>query len=308
MVLKNALQPGYNTSLMGVLHGAAAYYGLDLSAAAVFGGTGHAFVMNVHKELCPSSPYVWDQAPLRRLATNIGLEVTELGFYDSSTLLEHRLQIEASVRELLDRGVICALINLDNQLITGYEEARLLLAEPWGEMPMTPPTLSSETWAEFGDELHVTFYRIEPTERVDERTTAVQAVEFALELYEHPRRYAEPDYGMGPDAYENWIAAVRAGRGADHGAWWNAMVWSECRGEAASYLRILAEHLPLESETARGALRGAAEQYNRVALELRRVADRELPAEQKAGALETARDDEAAVMEAMPELIGLVRG
>jgi hypothetical protein len=306
MTLGNLKQPGYSTSLMGVLHAAADYYRMGLDVATIYGGTGHAFLMNVHKDLCPSSPYVWDHAPLHGLAANLGLVITDIASYERDTQLERRLQLEARIRELLDNGVVCGVINMDHQLIYGYEEARLLLAEPWGPMPITPPVLSSETWVEFGEEVHATFYRIERADAADPRTAAQEALRFAVELSEHPGRYAEPDYGMGPEAYRNWIEAVRAGKGNEHGAWWNGIVWSECRGHAAAYLRALADSSYGDSETTRSALYGAAASYHQIALELSNAADREQPAEEKIASLERARDEEASVVGSLPAVIELL--
>ena len=49
----------FETTLMGVLKGVADYFDIAVSDAWLFGGSGHAFLINIHEQLCPSGPYVW---------------------------------------------------------------------------------------------------------------------------------------------------------------------------------------------------------------------------------------------------------
>jgi hypothetical protein len=88
MVLKNLKQPSFNTSLLGVLRAAADYYGIDISTPMLYGASGHAFLMNVHRELCPSGPYVWNPEPFYLLTKNLGLNVADLGFFHSGSAEE----------------------------------------------------------------------------------------------------------------------------------------------------------------------------------------------------------------------------
>ena len=60
MDMANLDQAPHNTTLMGVLRGVVDYCGLDISDATLYGSSGHAFVINIHAELCPSGPYCWD--------------------------------------------------------------------------------------------------------------------------------------------------------------------------------------------------------------------------------------------------------
>ena len=75
MVDMDVHQPPLNTTLMGVIKGAADYYGKDLSVPVLFGRTGHAFALNIAPGLCPSAPYVWNMEKLDRLLDNCGLEI-----------------------------------------------------------------------------------------------------------------------------------------------------------------------------------------------------------------------------------------
>ena len=76
-MLDNLRQPPLNTTQMGVLRGLADYFGLDVSTATLFGGTGHAFVINIHEAMCPSGPYLWHPGRFNQLVRNIGIETRE---------------------------------------------------------------------------------------------------------------------------------------------------------------------------------------------------------------------------------------
>ncbi|MYF28707.1 MAG: hypothetical protein F4169_07555, partial [Gammaproteobacteria bacterium] len=75
----NLTQPPYDTSLVGVVKGALDYYGIDTAPAETFVLSGHAFVINIHPELCPSGPYCWNQERFRDLLPNLGIRMEQLG-------------------------------------------------------------------------------------------------------------------------------------------------------------------------------------------------------------------------------------
>lgn len=120
MKITHLTMPPLNTTLIGVLKGAAAYFGLAHSDPMLFGASGHAFLINVHEQLCPSGPYCWNTAGFDRLIGNLGVRRTDLGFFGPDSRAQDRGQVEAQLRSALDQGIPCALLNLENQLITGY--------------------------------------------------------------------------------------------------------------------------------------------------------------------------------------------
>ena len=308
MKLENLSMPPYNTSLMGVVKGAADYFGMNVSPAALFGLSGHAFLANVHRELCPSGPYVWKRGGFFSLLRNIGLSIVELGFYDSSSSLEARTAVEAQIREHIDAHNPCGVVNMDYQLITGYDQEGLIMAQPWGkEVDTTPGRLTYGSWAEFGGEMHVDFFAIERCDRVDDQTALREAFGCAVKLYDHPESYTEEQYGVGPLAYENWMHAVRSGSGSTHGAWWNGMVWSECRDMAAAFFRELSGHGTTGDHSASASLADTARElatlYGAVAENLRGAAERELKAEDKIDLLVKARDAELEAVQLIREIL-----
>ena len=236
-------QPPYDTSLMGVVKGALDHYDIACTPGKAFVASGHAFVLNVHEELCPSSPYVWDYRRFFELLRNLGLATEQLGMALPNAAASDKAALEEKVRTALDSGAVCSLLNLDNQLILGYDDAGFALAQPWDAIDSTPARLSYGSWRELQagpplDVLPVQPLRATPL-GADARAT-LDALDFAVELWRHPQRYAVERYGMGANAYANWLAALDAGHGDEHGNWWNGVVWAECRDRAGDYFQDLA--------------------------------------------------------------------
>ncbi len=89
-------------------------------------------------------------------------------------------------------------------------------------------------------------------------------------------------------AYAAWINAVSTGHGTSHGAWWNAMVWSECRDRAGDYFEEIGRRFP-------GLVPPAevlAEHYHAVAAALRETGRKETPDDRRLTLLAGARDRE----------------
>ncbi|MBT4096206.1 MAG: hypothetical protein HOE86_01090, partial [Gemmatimonadetes bacterium] len=80
MKTEDLKQSPFNTTLLGILRGVADHFAIGASDAALFGGSGHAFVINIHEQLCPSGPYCWNGGHFDRLIRNLGIERTDTGF------------------------------------------------------------------------------------------------------------------------------------------------------------------------------------------------------------------------------------
>ena len=304
--MANALrQPPFDTSMMGVVKGALDHYGLDCSPAEAFALGGHAFVINIHEELCPSGPYCWDGRRFFQLLGNLGLAAETLGMVMPNAAIDERTAMEDTVRRALDEGHVCSLLHLDNQLVLGYDDDGFDMAQPWDEtIPTTPPRLSFGTWSEYRDGPPMTFFKFAKRERPSSPSTPVfEALDFAVEIWRNPQRYAEDRYGMGPLAYANWLAAIDAGHGDEHGNWWNGVVWAECREHAGDYFQALAAADfpgPVDQEQARQL----AISYRAISRLLYRVADKTAAANDKRRFVAEARDKEEGCVERMAALRG----
>lgn len=285
-------QPPYETSLLGVAVAAAQHYGIDRAAEEAFVLSGHAFALNVHPDLCPSGPYCWDFPRSLALLANFGLEMRELGALPPDADRREKGRLEERVRTALERSAVCSLLNLDHQLITGCDDQGFVLARPWGpEPPSTPARLTFGTWTECQSGPPVVFFRLAPC-AARSATPVADAIDFAIEAWRQPDSMTEAPYRFGPDAYDLWLAALGNGDIDEHGNWWNASVWSECRAFAARYfMEAPADAFPgwLQPRPAREL----GERYAAVAGRLRDVSDSTLPRTERHDFVAEARDIEA---------------
>ena len=301
--LANLKQPPLNTTMMGVLKGVADYHGLDLDAPMIYGLSGHAFLINIHTQLCPSGPYCWKRENAAPLIANMGLRMTDLGFFGGDAKPELRADLERKLRAALDKRIPCSLINMENQIISGFDATGLLCTQPWGPRNrFTPAKLTFGSWEEFGKECHVNFYTIEKVRPADRRAAVLASLDYAGDMWRNPSAHSSRDYGAGPNAYDNWIAAIPAS-GTSHGNWWNATVWSECRAMAAEYFRAVGKDY--RDVAAPCAQISAA--CLEIAEALRKVGDKDLDSVRKAALLKEAKNLEAETMGKVQKLADALR-
>jgi len=301
MELANLKMPPFNTTLMGVVKGVLDYYGSGLSPAMAFGGSGHAFLINIHEEVCPSGPYVWKNDRFQALLRNLGLETVSLGFFHSGSTSAERAAVEQKLKDNLAQGLPCSLCNLENQLIYGLDEQRFFTAQPWPKNPDFPPkTLTFSTWAEFGNECHASFFSFKKLPKQDRNVIIRDSLTYAVDLFENPRKHSCEHYGIGPEAYDNWLKAVETGKANPHGNWWNATVWSECRAMAAAFFAEIAERYPDSAS----ALRALSADYKEISDRLARVSDKKVPDDEKSPIIRDLKTRELAAISRVKELVG----
>ncbi len=284
MILQNLHQPAYNATLMGVLIGALRHYGSPVSDAWAYGASGHAFVMNIHTELCPSGPYCWNRAGFNALARNLGVVITDLGYFDTGSAPDERRRVEAQLVAALDAGSPCALVNMEYQLICGYDDSGFITAPIWPAPHAMPAHLTYGTWSELGGEVHVNYLTLRRVDPAVERQAAVDSLRYAVDLYRNSARHTEEGYAVGAGAWDHYIGAVRNGYGASHGNWWNGVVWSECRAMAATWLEEVGVRFPIVRRDAVAL----AQDYRTVAEALGQASVKEMEAAPKIALLERA--------------------
>jgi hypothetical protein len=295
-------QPPLNTTMMGVLHGAAGFLGLNPEVPMLFGLSGHAFLINIHRNLCPSGPYCWHREKTDSLLENIGVRIIDLGFFGPDSTREQRGELEGRVRAYLDGGTPCALLNMENQLITGYDREGFIAAQPWAPACDFPSgRLAFGSWSEFGDEVHASFFALEKTTPAPLESAIIDCLGYAVDLWRNPGAHSFPDYGIGPQAYDNWTAAVPA-EGSSHGNWWNAAVWSECRGMAAEFFKKVGVLFPAHGR----ATDRLHHLYAAIAGNLEKAGDKSMPVDEKAGLLQRTmkmEDEAISVIEQLAEAV-----
>lgn len=301
MILDKLEQPCFSTTLMGVIRGVLNYYGVSCSDAMLYGGTGHAFLINIHDQICPSGPYCWSYDGLYRMLQNFGITMLDLGFYSPESSKSERNRVEKLVREHLDRKSPCSMLNMENQLIVGYESDHFVAAAPWPMNPDFPPRrLTFGSWAEFGEEYHCSFFTYKLTGEFDQDAVIRDSLQYALELYLTPSKYSNEPYSGGISAYDQWIQAIRDGHGQDQGNWWNAIVWGECRARAAAYLDEIGHGF---SEAYQELASHLSEVYRLIAHSLKTVSERELSDSRKVELLQEIKHLELEQLERLKSLI-----
>jgi len=225
-------------SHLGCIKGCLDHLKLDVSDAWLFGATGHAFVINVHDELCPSGPTAWHTEMLFKLGWNVGYTIDGVvGFKSDDDFARKQRQAWDNTVQAIDEGLPCYGWELsipEYYVVHGYDDQDRYLVRPQynrGEEPVP--------WRKLGDsEIGVLeMYTVRPGKAADDATAVRDALTFALDHSESPPRWIFPRYSAGLGGFDNWIGAFESGTANDFGAAYNASVWHECRGLAAEFLR-----------------------------------------------------------------------
>jgi len=116
-------------------------------------------------------------------------------------------------------------------------------------------------------------------------------------MYKNPGKYSTEFYGAGPKAYDNWIKAAPA-HGSEHGNWWNAVVWSECRYLASKFMAEIGE----EYETVSDLCEQIEGHYLKIAGNLRKISNKKMEPEEKIELLKEAKQLEADAVEKLEKL------
>jgi len=220
--------------------------------------------------LLPQQEHVW----LHGIPGIHPAKSDQVGFFNADNKIEERLRVEKLIRDHLDKGHPCSLLNMENQMIQGYEEDHFITSSSCPTDWDPPPrTLTFGSWKEFGELYHCNFFTYRKTGGFDREKIIRHSLRYALELYLVPSKHTNEPYAGGIQAYDQWIGAIEDGYGKGSGNWWNAMVWGECRARAAAYMDEIGEDL---GETVQELTTNLSEGYRMIAQNLEFVADKKL--------------------------------
>jgi hypothetical protein len=223
---------------MSSIKGASDYFGLDWSIAKLFGFSSHAFLINIHADLCPSSPYVWRKERFFLALRDMGIWRTDTILVQQDASVSEIALAESRLRSHLDAGKPCVLDFLEHQLVAGYDSTGFRFLQPWnGVNAVELSWLGFGSWNEaLGREGRIQFTLLEKDEhRASESVLLQTALNTALQMRSAPEEFEIPGYHCGDGAWESWLRAIDKGKGSSHGHWWNGTVWMECRNMAASF-------------------------------------------------------------------------
>jgi hypothetical protein len=231
-------------SHLGCIEGCLKYLGLSVTPAWLYGATGHAFVINVHEEVCPSGPTAWNTQRMSELGRNTGYTTGGVsGIRSDEGFAETQRQAWDHVRAAIDRALPCYGWELDipeYYVVFGYDDVGYYVSGPGCDAVRGP-----QPWSELGDTGIgvLEMYSIEPGQPSDDVQAVKEALSFALEHATSPEKWIFPEYRAGLAGYDLWIRALEGGTADGFGMAYNAAVWSECRGYAVLFLQEAQERL-----------------------------------------------------------------
>ncbi|MBN1649225.1 MAG: helix-turn-helix transcriptional regulator [Spirochaetales bacterium] len=287
MEISGLKQPPLCTTLLGCMKGAADYFDLDLSVPMLFGLSGHAFLVNIHDELCPSGPYAWNKEGFFNNLRNLGIDIGPTWFLGKDSDQRERQKAEQDVIDALNNGSLGILEFLEYQLVGGYDEDGFVFLAPWNwESGVEQKRLTFSSWKECYDREGFAGFMIAGKGKVNGDFTAMlkQSLGLGLEFLREPEKYQCPKYSIGYRAWDNWIENVREGRATGQGNRWNGMVWMECRTQGAAFFAEAAEML--EEEEMQTACLELEKIYTKQGNNLDKIKEAELGQKQKISLLE----------------------
>jgi len=225
-------------SYIGALKGCQDFLGIENSDAWVYGTSGHAFILNIHNELCPSGPTSWKSNRMTELSMNGGCNIESIvshkfqkGFEDAQKKAWNR------VRYAVDRGLPAfgwEMAIPEYYVIYGYDKKRYIF-----HGPMRQNTISRVAWDELG-KTEIGFleiYIISPANPPNDELVVRDALEYAVAWSDSSNEWTLPDYTGGPMGYDVWIGVLENDKADGLGVAYNAAVWAECRYHAVDFLR-----------------------------------------------------------------------
>ena len=123
-------------SHIGCLKGCLDFLGINHSVGWLFGGTGHAFIMNICGGLDLSGPTALKTEPFFQLGKNMGYQTHSISSFKSDVdFKDKQRQALEEVKAAIDRGLPCYGWTLDTRfpeyyVIYGYDDSGYYFSGP----------------------------------------------------------------------------------------------------------------------------------------------------------------------------------
>ena len=233
-------------SHLGCVKGCLEYLGLDISWPWLYGGTGHAFVINMHEVVCPSGPTAWNYEMLFRLGLNLGYKVSCVfgSKHDPKDFASKQTKGWIHVCNSLEADIPCYGWELkmpEFYVIYGVDDDGYYYSGPGCEDGEGP-----KPWSDLGDSMIgiLEVFSVERIAPVADEKTVKDALDFAVEHSRNPKKWILADYSSGHKAFYVWANALDQGTASRFGQGYNAAVWAECRSCAVDFLMEAKQRLP----------------------------------------------------------------
>ena len=260
-------------SHLGSMYACAKYLEMDVSKPWLWGGTGHAFIINITPDACPSGPTAWKSGMLLELARNLGVHVEAIqGFKSQRDFQAKQAAAWAYTRACVDMGIPCYAWELgipEYGVIVGYDDEGYYHSSP----PASAEPAGPVPWEKLGDS-EIGVLEMLSVQKGDAQPVAAIVQRIARCASEHAEgspQWTHERYTQGATAFRIWADGVEAGTAIDGGHRYNAECWSECRRMAVGFLEEARGKLP---ESADSACNEAIEAYRAVSDTLEQVRDR----------------------------------
>ena len=241
-VLTGLRYPGEHAVLhIACLQGCLDFLGAGLSYPWLCGGTGHAFIINIHAEVDVQGVNDWNPQMLFELAPNLGYrcegikgEATSLG----GDLANQQQQGRELIQRYIDEGKPCYGFcvdpaNPDYSPICGYDEGGYYYTHIGTDTPAGPVP-----WGELGTMWldWVEVYGVELCEPASDEVVVSEALRMALRFAEGPADWIVPEARSGLAAFAAWADYLERGTALLLHHEWSLQVWLDCRETAALFL------------------------------------------------------------------------
>lgn len=261
----------WNTE-MGCMKACAKSFGIPLSDARLYGGTGVGFLINVDERAEAKSMAVWNWRGAYELCRNLGFSVESIWMHKSNKEFSATQKVVWDrVRQAIDSGYACYGFDLDNSirtLIIGYD-AIGYYHKGWEAERGKGPVY----WYELGQTniglLGMHFVRPAPPE-VPYREMVRKALQFVLEFSANSPKWVPADCKAGPDGYARWVSLLESGKADGYGVSYNAAEFAEGRRFAVEFLEEAKTQLGSELSL---LFDEAIRQYRLAAENLRKMSD-----------------------------------
>lgn len=223
------------------LQGCLDYLGAGLSYPWLCGGTGHAFIINIHDEVDVQGTNDWDPQMLFELAPNLGYRCTGVKGEATSRGGDLAAQQQAGrdlIRHYLDRDQPCYGFcvdpeNPDYSPLCGYDEGGYYYTPIGTDTPSGPIAWDKlgTMWLDW-----VEVYGVELGERAGDEVVVRDALTMALRFADGPAEWIRPAARSGLAAFAAWADYLEQGTALLLHHDWNLQVWLDCRETAVVFL------------------------------------------------------------------------
>jgi DNA-binding HxlR family transcriptional regulator len=269
VIKKLQWQPRW-VSHLGCIEGCLKYMKNTISTGWLYGGTGHAFVLNIAEDLCPSGPTAWRPLMLFQLAHNMGYEIK--GVYAHKGQPDFpKLQEDAwdHVKTAIDNDIPCYGWEVggipEYYVVSGYDDVGYYYSGAVGTEIEGP-----RKWQDVGtsDIGVLEMYSVLETPTSEPEVVVKHALEKILHHTTNPDEWIFDGYTSGIPGYDVWIKAVKKGTAHSMGLAYNAVVWAECRKYGVEFLKEAKKRL---SKEIRPLFETSIDHYEEVSKNLDRV-------------------------------------